>query len=634
MAVRYYFEYLDVANVEYICEIESDTYTGDSTEITGRCTLEYAQVEDHFTAIRGSGMTMRLDASINLPFDDLATENERIYKATLYRDGDIIFTGFISPDGIYEDWVDDKWAMDISVTGGLGFLENLSYVDENGFPYLEAQTPLQIISNCLKRTGLKLKINTQVDFEYEGFVSNDGFGEINILRRLKLLTERFIRDDGETIMDCLEVLESTLNIFNACICQMNGEWWVFKASSILRSNDGLTFFENTYLGIPTIRNIRSIPTLLNIGSQINGAALFHCNANQRKERRNSVAAFKINYVYGLVGNLFVNQYMKVDGTYDGSFGSPSDVEGWSFLNPGLATWHNYNGSNYVALESYRGQDSVYGGDTPLSVMITDSIDVTEGTFLTIEIDTILKKFVDSLLVKIYLNTGGTVYFLDVDEGWLETGDPIIYLTGIRSNVDAENNFEINTPAMLGDGTLTVTLMQPRAYISLTVLALIKRFKVYPSADNSINGEFHTVQRTVSPSSRVLDTLEVYNGDNADNIYEGTIYKNNEETQTDLWTRTTVSESKPLLRLVSEERLRLYSGVQTVFSGDVYGYVPYLSKIIIDGVDGRFMPLYYSYDTLMNTTSLINVQGYIDEIEDIDYEYEIDYGNTVEPTIVG
>ena len=32
------------------------------------------------------------------------------------------------------------------------------YVDENGFPYLEAQTPLQIISNCLKRTGLKLDL--------------------------------------------------------------------------------------------------------------------------------------------------------------------------------------------------------------------------------------------------------------------------------------------------------------------------------------------------------------------------------------------------------------------------------------------------------------------------------------------
>lgn len=634
MALKYFFEYLSVDNTEYRCEIESDSYTGESTEINGRCTLEYAEVEDHFTPIRGCGMIMRLDASINLPFDDLATENERVYKTTLYRDGDIIFVGFISPEGIYEDWVDDKWAMDISVTGGLGFLENLSYVDENGLPFLEAQTPLEIITNCLKRTGLLLKINTSIDFEYEGFVSNDGFGDINILRRIKLLTDRFIRDDEDTIMDCKEVLESTLNIFNACICQMSGEWWVFKSSEVLRSNDGLTFFENSYLGVPTLRNTRAIPTLLSIGSQINGADIFHCNANQRKERRNSLAGFKLNYKYGLIGNLFVNEYMKTVGL----FGYPGTLEGWSYLNSDKATFTLYNDEAYFALKSYRGQDDLYSGDTPQSVIVSDNINVTEGTFLTLEIDTIFQAQINSMLIKVYLNTGGTVYFLDVDEGWIETGDPIIYLKGVTAPFGGpkyhDNNFEINTPEIIGDGTLTITFMQPLDYWAETHLALIKRFKVYPSTDNSINGEFHTAQRTTSPSNRVPDVLEVYNGDNSENIYEGTIYKNDEETQTSLWTRNFENESKPLLQLVVEERIRTYSGVQTVFNGDIYGYIPYLSKVLIDGVDGRFMPLYYSFDTLLNITSLTNVQGYVEEIDDIVYEFEIDYGNTVKPTIKG
>jgi len=632
MALKYFFEYFDTTNIEYRCEIESDSFAGASTEINGRCTLEYADVQNHFTPIRGCGMVMRLDASIDLNFDDLATENERVYKTTLYRDAVIIFVGFISPEGIYEDWVNDRWAMDVSVTGGLGYLENLSYVDETGLPYLGKQSPLEIISNCLIRTGLQLNINTNVDFRYDGFVDSDVFGDINILTELRIITERFFREDDDTIMDCKEVLESILNIFNASICQMNGEWWVFKSSDILRSSDGVTFFEYTYLGVATLRKTRSISTLTEIGSQINGATLFHCNANQRKERRNSLAGFKINYKYGLVGSVFVNEKMRLVG----ALGDPGTIEGWSYLDDTLVSFTAYEGANYLSFKSYRGADDIYAGDTPLSILLSDNIDVIAGTFLTIEIDTILKKFVDSFLVKIYLNTGGAVYYLDVENGWIAsgTGDEIIYLTGVRANVDTENNFTINTPAMYGDGTLSVTIMQPRDYVATVNLALIKSFKVYPSKDNSINGEFHSVQRTISKSNRVDDVLEVYNGDNEANIYEGSIYKEDGETLTNLWTRDFVAESKPLLQLTAEERIRLYSGVQTVFTGDVYGYIPYLSKIQISGVTGDFMPTYYSYDTLSNITTLTNLQGYTEEIIDIEYEYEIDYGNTVKPTIKG
>jgi hypothetical protein len=638
MAVKYFFEYQNMENTLFRCEIESDSYSGDATEITGRCTLEYAEVDDHFTPIRGSGMTMRLDASIDLPFHDLATENERIYKATLYMEGDVIFVGFISPEGIYEDWVNDRWAMDISVVGGLGFLENLSYVDDSGFPFLGQQNPVEIIANCLRRTGLELNINTNIDFEYVGFVDSDAFGAINILTEINILTQRFIRNDGDTIMDCKEVLESVLSTLNACVCQMNGEWWVFKASPILRVTDGATFFEYTYEGVPTIRRQRSIPTRTRIGTQINNFALFHCNANQRKERRSSIAAFKVNYKYGLVDSIFVDDKMKLVG----ALGSAGSIEGWSYLNVDPVTFQNVEGVNLLGFDSFRGQDEIYAGDVPQSTIITEDIPVTSGTFLSFEFDTVHEIFINAFAVRILLDIGTDVYYLNVNDGWLSTSgasilQQTIFLEGPRTNDPnpTYNVFEVKTPAMLDDGNINVIIMQPRVYVSLTAQAFIRGFKVFPSQDNNINGEFHTVERTNSPSSRVPDVLEVFNGDNPnDNIYEGTIYKADGETQTDLWKRDFLTESKPLLRLVAEERLRMYQRVQTLFIGDIYGYFPYLSKILIDGVDGQFMPIYSSYDTYMNTTTLHSLEGHTDELADFTYSFEIDYGNTVKPTIKG
>lgn len=634
MALKYWFEYLDIENIEYRCEISSTSFSGDSTEITGKCILEYPQVKDHFTAIRGANMTMLLDANLDLPFDDLSTENDRVYKVELLRDSSTIFVGFINPEGIYEDWVNDRWTMDVFVTGGLGFLENMSYVDDSGLPFIEDQTPLEIIVNCLKRTELDLNINVSLDFEYVGFVGTDEFDdEINVINELTLRTDRYIREDSDTIMDCKEVLVSILNIFNACICQMDGEWWIFKTSAILRPTDGQTFFAYDSDGVPQLNRTKSISTRQIIGSHINGATIFHCNGNQRKERKSTLSAFKVNYVYGLTDTVFVNEFMEY------ALGA---IEGWSFINASEFLYSPYNGTSYVTLRDYRGADAIYSGDTPLEIIRTDDVSVSEGEFFSFDIETIENKYINAVSALVLFDDGTTTYYLNVTTGWIPVGstpilDQIIFLENIRNNVDDTGSYTIRTAAMPADGTMTFSFYNSRSYWPFdtgTHYTYLTRFIIYPSADNTINGEFHTVQRDTVKSNRVDDVLQVYNGDNDSVIYYGTIYKADGETQTDLWKRDFLTESKPLLQLVAEERLRLYSGVQIVFSGDIYGYIPYLSKVLIDNVDGEFMPLFYRHDTQSNIISLILHQGYTDEISDITYEYTIDYGNVVKPTIKG
>ena len=72
----------------------------------------------------------------------------------------------------------------------------------------------------------------------------------------------------------------------------------------------------------------------------------------------------------------------------------------------------------------------------------------------------------------------------------------------------------------------------------------------------------------------------------------------------------------------------------VFSGDTYGYFNYLSVIDIEGLNLRFMPIKYSYNTKKNIITAEFRQIYGNELTDIDYTKTIDYGKTVKPTITG
>lgn len=72
----------------------------------------------------------------------------------------------------------------------------------------------------------------------------------------------------------------------------------------------------------------------------------------------------------------------------------------------------------------------------------------------------------------------------------------------------------------------------------------------------------------------------------------------------------------------------------IFNGDVFGYVPYLSIITINNVSGTFLVLEYFYDALNNITSLKLVQVYYTALTGVSYNVTFDYGNVVEPTIIG
>src|SRR5690606_11696341 len=127
----------------------------------------------------------------------------------------IKFQGFINPDGIWEDYVYDRWQLSVSATDGLPNLKNISFAPNSEQTYSGMMNLLDIIVICLSKTGLNLPLNTHVKIFYTGFIA-----QIDILNNVFVRVDAYKnRDEG---MNCEDVLDSILRIFNATIVQMNG----------------------------------------------------------------------------------------------------------------------------------------------------------------------------------------------------------------------------------------------------------------------------------------------------------------------------------------------------------------------------------------------------------------------------
>lgn len=240
----------------------------------------------------------------------------------------------------------------------------------------------------------------------------------------------------------------------------------------------------------------------------------------------------------------------------------------------------------------------------------------------------------NLKYQIKLDTSGTDYYLffnGTNYEWSTT------VNDIRLVMERVLNLSINLPALPVSGSIIISVYKPQksfnevaSNVLITLIDIINK-----NNSDSITGaigEFHTVQRQDRPSSISTDTTQISNGDSPTLLYEGAIFKNNETDATTSWSRRDKVENKPILRISAEDILRIRQKPQKVFTGDIYGYMSYLSVISIDNLEGKFLPIEWSFDALRNTTTVKLLQFFGDELNDIDYKFTLDYGNTVKPTI--
>ena len=618
MAVKYFIKYFDVIGVEHRLDIYDDTYTDTPIQVDGNIKLTYSETDDNLEAIRGQGLSVELEANKELTFDNLWSENQKTYRVVYKRDSIVLFNGWLNPEGFFESFVNTNWIVSFDCIDGLGFLQDLAFVeDETGFPITGKKKLIDIVSLALQRTGLFMNINTAIDIRYEGLSDT-----LDVLDNVYANTERYIEDDGETIMSCEDVLRDVLEPFGAVLTSFNNEWYIYKPNQLF--NDSIvTFYNYTYLGVPSLTPTKTVDFSQILGSNSKGFYPHHCSANQSIRNVNSVSAYRINYKYGLAKSLLSNNILYTNNGVD--------YVDFTVYNPTYITVPDAGGYGAVI-------DFVESPTLPELVIFSDDISIVEGVKADITIkynvDIVLDFSIRNFVYQITNTNGADVYYLKNDKTWV-LGTPTFLYNGISYGRDDEINIEANPVPT--DGNLRISFFTP-TYESLTPTEAGTINLIEVSVNNlsetplNLKGEFHTVQRLSKPSTKVEEVKEVATGDNVADVYEGTMYKTDNDTPTQFWNRKGIVETKPLLQIMGEETLRLNQLPCRVFSGDVFGYFKYLSVITINGLNGVFLPIKYNYDTKTNIINAEFKQFYGGELEDISYEKTFDYGNTVKPTI--
>lgn len=670
MALKYYIDYTNISNDDIRVEIHQDSFVGESLSVKGKATLNQASVKSVLSPLRGMGLSLDLEANKDLDFTDLYSEKETEFKVYLYRNEQMLFAGFIKPEGLWQDFVKDKWIITLECIDGLGVLKNMRFLDENNEPFEGLIEEYDVIYYCLYRTSLELPINVRIDLNAVG-QDNE---ELSILSKIRLNAGRFYKySDGDSdveIMDCEEVLKSTLEKYNAVIQQYNGEWYIFRPMDIFNTdsiNDAdlskNTFYRYKPKNISTTEIVtkNKVTTRRLLGSNIDNYFPHHANANQRISVRGAVSAFRVKFDYGVVQSLVGNtRLLPVGGGWDKN----SIAE-----------------SNYMTIN---GVEWLY--DTPIITQYEYSLNqsflIEEDDSVAILIDAIASGYYGQFRIKVKLSNGTDVRWLSggatpgsggadaiADYAWNINDSIAFFGQSERKEIicdegqqderrevyfgadGMEREYKITTPPAPFDGSVEISLFSPVKFIpnatnscaNIGPHSFAKIFGVKIQADvgdKQYEGEVHTAYRTPAVSSDVEDSFEVFNGDIGTDVYYGAMKLLNGDNTT-FWYRTGQLEREELLRIMVEDRLRIQSKTQKIFSGDVFGYMPSLSVIEINNLQGKFFPIEFNWDSKLDLCSFTLMEYFNENLtsseesgEDILYEKTYSRGNVIKPTIEG
>lgn len=600
---------------DYRLNIYKENYNGGSSEIFGNITITKSAVENVLDPIRGTGLQLSLEANPQLTFDEFALSDEFTYKTELLKDGFVIYEGYIKPDGTQQNYVNDEWLINVESTDSLGALKDLSFVKSDGTFYTGKLSFYEIIEACLNRTHLTLDINTSVNIEYNGYTGS------NILKDVYVNSERFIKDINDNVlMDCNEVLTSVLNLFSGVITQQDGKWWIYRPNDLQAT--GYTTFINQTTNETFLVNLNET-----LGSQINNFFPHHAEANQQIETKGAISAYRLNYKYGFVNGLLENPNLNHDEDYI--------FDGWT-LNPSLPSGIIIEDGDLSGVKM-RPNEATFPF-TPTEVIESDSVDALAQEQLTLNFKVATQWLRQTFYFKVVTSDG---YYLNTRYEW-EVGedDNTFVRLACGKNLNSQifyANLEVLTAPIPNDCTVSIIICRPTH--SGSVISGIGEVQYVQVSDTTLQrqgivGENHTVSRQLPPSSITKQNQQVFNGDGDQDLI-GSIYKEDLESFTDLWNRVGKSETLPILGISAMDDLRIQSSPIKIFSGGVYGYLPYLSVVTIDNIVGSFMFTEWNYDLRSKMSSVKLTQFYNADLADILYEVTPDYGNnTVKPTIVG
>lgn len=218
------FSFCDVEGQFVEVDIEANAYTGPvfPIEVGARSpvVISYQPVEDKFAPIRAVECNLSFMVKDNFVLEEFYSNDERKFRVTVKKKGNIQFRGYIIPDSCAEPFDAPPYEVTIRATDSLGGLKSVTYPVPVGSTSNVSQSFIDILAYCFAMTNLNLDISTICNL-YESRMPTGldddpmSLASINPLR---------LSNENGTTMTVYEVLEQVATAWGAYIVQANGVW--------------------------------------------------------------------------------------------------------------------------------------------------------------------------------------------------------------------------------------------------------------------------------------------------------------------------------------------------------------------------------------------------------------------------
>jgi hypothetical protein len=484
----------------------------------------------------------------------------------------LIWQGFIIPDGCQESFTFPPYVISVNAVDGIGLLKNLSYVQNDGNFYLGKQTFIEVIQACLVRLEAPpLFLNTCVNIYEDSMTQGDTYDPLD---QCYVNSERYLKDDQFTPMNCEEVLRSILEEWTAVMIQSSGEWYIYRPTE-LAVNGTLVF--RRYLDGFRVYDQDTLTENLDLvlGGESEGiiaAPYFHINTDQMKMIDRPYKNASMSYLYGELENTdekLANPYLT--GFARGCVGDPAlpcdDVTIPGYTKTGtmyLGTSLSGKLIFFSDTGTYPTLTNYYENNNTIAMTYNSSL--KERLKIVIDYENPDPDFTTDMNFVISLYDGLSTHYLQADGSWAITPvEPGINYYQVRSTVGIGGTEIILSNVVPISGVVTFRILAPSGTVNHIIYTRISAFVFIDFGDQI--GEMHTATQT-GKFTFVPETINVFNGDSVSNMYVGAIYQADQSTLTTLWNRRGISESilaepyeenKQFLRIAVEEKQRLFAG---------------------------------------------------------------------------
>ena len=191
--------------------ISEDGYTGQEID-RNVPNNPFQLTRDRNGAICGTSLTFRIREEVDFEFLSLYTEDFKKFKAEMYRPSTALtpmWSGYLNTAQYAAEYVSAPINQSFIATDGLGLLKNFDFDLEGTY------SELAIINHCLGKIGLGLGYSIAV-----------GIWETNQDKTRASLAQTYVKAEAFSGKTCYEVVEGIVGRYDATITQYNNRWHI------------------------------------------------------------------------------------------------------------------------------------------------------------------------------------------------------------------------------------------------------------------------------------------------------------------------------------------------------------------------------------------------------------------------